>query len=424
MINLIEDKSTLLSFLGGNVNIDLIIPVWSSHRAHPLGNRLSFLYYRQSDGSDGIINFNHIDAKKLDKFDISKIVHVNTLVLDNRYLKTIGLDYEWVYFEENGKPFIFSEVVELVYRGYRNDFKELNDCVPLMKWYEVLKTIPNISTRREWDRKYTSAINLLGRMEGAGVRVVEENFIDSFGFPSNYLRNGFVFTQYNPYTITGRPSNRHLGVNYSALNKSDGSRSNFVSRFDKGTLIQFDYESYHIRLIGKLVGYHFPSGETAHQHLAKWYGISDYNESKGQTFKYLYGGLDDNARQIPFFKKVDEYIKALWKEFIISGKLTTPLYKREITHSRIESPNEQKVFNYLLQALETEVNYGKLRELMKWLSGRRSKLILYTYDAFLIDTHPVEKDEILNSLTTILEKGGLPVRAYEGKNYNDLEVIS
>ena len=116
-MNLIEDKHTLLSFLGGNVNIDLIIPVWSSHRAHPLGNRLSFLYYRQSDGSDGIINFNHIDAKKLDKFDISKIVHVNTLVLDNRYLKTIGLDYEWVSFEEYGKPFIFNEVVESVYRG-------------------------------------------------------------------------------------------------------------------------------------------------------------------------------------------------------------------------------------------------------------------------------------------------------------------
>jgi hypothetical protein len=60
-MNLIEDKHTLLLFLGGNVNIDLIVPVWSSHRAHPLGNRLSFLYYRQSDGSDGIINFNHIE---------------------------------------------------------------------------------------------------------------------------------------------------------------------------------------------------------------------------------------------------------------------------------------------------------------------------------------------------------------------------
>jgi hypothetical protein len=422
MMNLIEDKSTLLSFLGGNVNIDLIIPVWSSHRVHPLGNRLSFIYYRQSDGSDGIINLNHIDAKKLDKFDISKIVHVNTLVLDNRYLNTQGLDYEWVYFEENGKPFIFNEVVESVYRGYRNDFKELNDCVPLMKWYEVLKTIPNISTRREWDRKYTSAIQTLGRLEGAGVKVVEEKFIDSFSFNPSYIKGGGVFTQYNPYTTTGRPSNRHLNVNYSALNKSDGSRELFISRWDGGTLLQFDYESYHIRLIAKLIGYEFPKGITAHQHLADLYGC-DYETAKKITFTYLYGGLDDNARRIPFFAKVEGYIRELYQKFVISGRLTTPLYKREKQFSKIEGATEQKVFNYLLQALETEVNYMKIPKVLDYLSDKKSKMILYTYDAFLIDTHPSERNEILNHLPTVMEEGGFPVRAEEGTNYNNLVVI-
>jgi hypothetical protein len=419
-MNLIEDKHTLLSFLGGNVNIDLIIPVWSSHRAHPLGNRLSFIYFRQINGEDGIINFNHIDAKKLDKFDISKIVHVNTLVLDNRYLKTIGLDYEWVSFEENGKPFIFSEVVESVYRGYRNDFKELNDCVPLMKWYEVLKTIPNISTRREWDRKYTSAIQTLGRLEGAGVKVVEEKFIDSFNFNPQYIkRSGIVYTQYNPYTTTGRPSNRHLNVNYSALNKSDGTRECFVSRHPHGTLLQFDYESYHIRLIAKMVGYEFPKGISAHQHLANLYQC-DYETAKKITFTYLYGGLDDNARGIEFFQKVDEYIKGLYQRFVISGKLTTLLYKREIPFNRIEGANEQKVFNYLLQSIETEINYMKIGEVLEYLEGKMSKMILYTYDAFVIDTHPVEREILLNDIREIMEKGGFPVKCEEGENYNNL----
>lgn len=420
MINLIEDKSTLLSFLGGNVNIDLIIPVWSSHRAHPLGNRLSFIYFRQINGEDGIINFNHIDAKKLEKFDISKIIHVNTLVLDNRYLNTIGLDYEWVYFEENGKPFIFNEVVESVYRGYRNDFKELNDCVPLMKWYEVLKTIPNISTQREWDRKYTSAIKTLGRLEGAGVKVVREKFIDSFNFNEQYLKkNDIVYTQYNPYTTTGRPSNRHLNVNYSALNKSDGSRECFVSRHPHGTLLQFDYESYHIRLIAKMVGYEFPKGISAHQHLANLYGC-DYETAKKITFTYLYGGLDDNARGIEFFQKVDEYIGGLYQRFVISGKLTTLLYKREIPFNRIEGANEQKVFNYLLQSLETEINYMKIGEVLEYLSEKMSKMILYTYDAFVIDTHPVERENLLNDIREIMEKGDFPVKIEEGENYSDL----
>ena len=422
MMNLIEDKSTLLSFLKGSPKIELIIPVWSSHRAHSLGNRISFIYYR-TISEDGIINFNHIDAKGLDKFDITKFIDDNTIVLDSRYISNLGYDFEWLYFEEYGKPFLFNEFAQSLYRGYRNDFKELNDCIPLMKWYELLKTLPNLTLKTEVNKRYSSAIRTLGRLEGAGVKVDREKFIDSFNFSEQYLKkNDIAYTQYNPYTITGRPSNRHMGVNYSALNKSDGSRECFVSRHPKGTLLQFDYESYHIRLIAGLIGYRFPEGITAHQHLANLYGVG-YEEAKLLTFRYLYGGLDDEARKIDFFQKVDEYIKEVYQKFIISGRLTTPLYKREIHFGRIEGATEQKVFSYLLQALETEVNYMKIENVLDFLEGKMSKMILYTYDAFLIDTHPVERDEVLSGVKTIMEKGVFPVRSYEGKNYNDLVVI-
>jgi hypothetical protein len=422
-MKIIENNHILLSFCKNHSPILLMVPIWSSPKAHQFDCSISFLYLRTEE-EEYIINFNHIDAQQCQMIKLDRLANPNTLVLGNRYIGSIGIDYEWAYFEEKGIPFILNEFAEEVYRGYRVDFKELNDCIPLLKWYELLSKMEIIKSDNKWNRQYSQSISLLGRLEGAGVKVVEEKFIDSFAFNPKYLRNGFVFTQYNPYTTTGRPSNRHLNVNYSALNKSDGSRSNFISRFDKGTLIGFDYESYHIRLIGKLVGYDFPSGETAHQHLAKWYGIEDYNESKGQTFKYLYGGLDETARKIPFFQKVDNYIKDLYKKFVISGKLTTPIFEREIPFNRIEGANEQKVFNYLLQALETEINYKKLRELMKWLDGRRSKLILYTYDAFLIDCHSQERNDIIKDITSILERGNFPVRAYEGSNYNNLEVIS
>jgi len=424
MMNLIEDKSTLLSFLKGNPNIELIIPVWSSHRAHPIGSRISFVYYREESGVDGIINFNHIDAKKLEKFELNQLISNTTFVLGSRYINNIGVDYEWVYFEEYGKPFIFGEFVQSVYKGYRNDFKELNDCVPLMKWYEILKTIPKLINNSESNRKYSEAIKVLGRLEGAGVKVVEENFIDSFSFNPQYIKKGgIVYTQYNPYTITGRPSNRHLNVNWSALNKSDGSRECIVSRHPHGTLLQFDYESYHIRLIAGLIGYQFPEGITAHQHLADCYGLP-YEEAKLLTFRYLYGGMDDMARGIPFFQKVEKYISSEYQKFVISGRLTTPLYKREIHFGRIEGATEQKVFSYLLQALETEVNYIKIREVLNYLEGKMSKFVLYTYDAFLIDTHPIERENILNDIREIMEKGGFPVKIEEGENYNNLEVIS
>ena len=417
-MNLIENRDTLHFFVQSNPNIRLLIPVWSSHKAHEWGTHLSFVYYR-TETDDGIINFNHVDASTLPNFPIHKLCNENTLVLGNRYVQSVGLDYEWVYFEEYGKPFNFSEWVETLFKGYRSDYNELNDCIPLMKWYELLKSIPDIQNRKSWYRIYSDSIKELGRLEGAGVQVEEEKFIDRFSFSPKNIYEGKVYTKYNPYTTTGRPSNRHLNVNYSALNKSDGSRECFVSRFDGGTLLQFDYESYHIRLIAKIVGYEFPKGETAHQHLANLYG-TDYETAKALTFKYLYGGLDSLAREIPFFQIVDKYIKEVYQKFVISGVLKTPLYGREIHFTKIEGGTEQKVFNYLLQALETEVNYKKMSDILTQMSGMKSKLILYTYDAFLIDAHPMERDEILKLLPTIMEKGGFPVRIDEGINYNNL----
>ena len=418
-MNLIESNTDLQ--LLNPKDITLVVPVWSSPKGHELMFPISFVYIRTKD-TDFILNFQHIDAGSVSQFPIHKLCNEDTLVLGNRYIQSKGLDYEWVYFEEYGKWFIFNEFAVEVFKGHRSDYIELNDCIPLVKWYEVLKRIPDIQNRQSWYRNYSDSIKELGRLEGAGVQVEEEKFIDSFSFNPSYIRESRVYTQYNPYTTTGRPSNRHLNVNYSALNKSDGSRELFVSRFDGGTLLQFDYESYHIRLIAKMIKYEFPKGITAHQHLADLYG-TDYETAKKITFTYLYGGLDDNARQIPFFREVEKYIRGLYQKFVISGRLTTPLYKREIHFSKIEGATEQKVFNYLLQALETEVNYMKIPKVLDYLSDKKSKMVLYTYDAFLIDTHPSERDEILSHLPTIMEDGGFPVRAYEGTNYNNLVVI-
>jgi len=418
-MNLIESNTDLQ--LLNPKDITLVVPVWSSPKGHELMFPISFVYIRTKD-TDFILNFQHIDAGSVSQFPLHKICNEDTLVLGNRYIQSKGLDYEWVYFEEYGKPFIFNEFAVEVFKGHRSDYIELNDCIPLVKWYEVLKRIPDIQNRQSWYRTYSDSIRELGRLEGAGVKVEEEKFIDSFSFNPAYINGGMVYTQYNPYTTTGRPSNRHLNVNYSALNKADGSRELFVSRFEGGTLLQFDYESYHIRLIAKLVGYEFPKGVTAHQHLADLYG-TDYETAKKITFTYLYGGLDDNARRIPFFQKVEGYIRGLYQKFVISGRLTTPLYKREIHFSKIEGATEQKVFNYLLQALETEVNYMKIPKVLDYLSDKKSKMILYTYDAFLIYTHPSERNGILNHLPTVMEEGGFPVRAYEGSNYNNLVVI-
>ena len=43
------------------------------------------------------------------------------------------------------------------------------------------------------------------------------------------------------------------------MNKDDGSRDRFVSRFEGGKLVQFDYDAYHPRIIGKMVDEPIPT---------------------------------------------------------------------------------------------------------------------------------------------------------------------
>ena len=68
---------------------------------------------------------------------------------------------------------------------------------------------------------------------------------------------------------TGRPSNRFGGLNFG-LNKKDGSRKKFISRYGKeGMLVEMDYDAYHLRLIGEVVDYQFPKG-SVHNHMVNY----------------------------------------------------------------------------------------------------------------------------------------------------------
>ena len=80
----------------------------------------------------------------------------------------------------------------------------------------------------------------------------------------------------------------------------------------------------------------------------------------------------------------------------------------------------QKLFNYLIQAYETERNIEIMEQIQALLSNKASKLILYTYDAFLLDLDESElylKDKI-NKLMR------LPVKMHIGNNYNDMKLLT
>ena len=392
-----------------------IIPIWEDLERHPMTNGLSFLYVRFSN-LDFILPFNHNDCEKLE-IDLSTSNQTKWIWNKKGFLQTnIKVnnlkDVQTSLFFENFKIYPFGDKLEVLTSFYiRMGIRDgLGKSLPIMKWGEVLRGIVG-----EWDIKHTNnwvdetMIPILSDIERKGIQVDREKFFDRWSDNKKSLWFSHTFTEYNPYTITSRPSNRHLGINYGALNKSDGSRDVFVPK--KGKLfLQFDYDAYHVRIIGKLIKYKLPD-TSVHQWLADQYGC-DYGESKGRTFRILYGGVSDEDRKIPFFDKVDKFISKMQNEAVRNGYIQTPK-GRKIPLGWIEKPNAQKFFNYILQATETEFNIEVLSKLKKL---QLPLPILYTYDSFLFEFDDSEV-ETIKLVKSVLESYGFPVKADWGSDY-------
>jgi hypothetical protein len=407
--------------------VSLWYPMWVDNDKHPQNTHISFLFV--STKSDKyIIPQQHTDAVSLSNEEIEGVLNTageKWIFQKKKLLQSFtnvreGLnDVDTAYFLKHGKTIDYSQplqhlVAPLLHKGYKEDIIQ---SIPILKLAEAVepqftKVVKNTTKTYNWYNDIF--LPTLSDIERYGIRVDGKKFIDRWPQAHKQLSSdNLVFTEYNPFTVTGRPSNRHGGVNYAALNKTDGSRDVFVS---DGIFLQMDYNAYHPRLIAKLVKFDAPDGNM-HQWLAEQYGCS-IEESKGITFQLLYGGIDDEFRQIPYFDKVADYIDTLWAETQRNGFLQTP--HREIPLEWIEQPNAQKVFNYLLQAVETEMNVDKMRKILNCIIGSGIEFSLYTYDSFLFDV-PVDVDkEIIKKLKGIIEEGGYPIKANWGKTYGNL----
>lgn len=223
----------------------------------------------------------------------------------------------------------------------------------------------------------------------------------------------FEYCEYNPFTLTGRPSNHFNQINYAALNKEDGSRKRFISRYKDGFLVEIDLSGFHLYLIYTILGEPFP--ENIYETLAKYYPQNV--DPKAYTFKQIYGGIDEQLREIEPFKSILRLQQGIYETYK-QGKLKTFLFDRPIT---IEGLSQTKLFNYMLQNLETEFNARLLNEINQRLINKKTKLILYTYDSFLFDFSLSDGKETLQEIKQIFNE--IPFHLKVGKNYHELKLI-
>jgi hypothetical protein len=315
---------------------------------------------------------------------------------------------------------------------------DLNLVIPLMKHKEAFDNMADelsaIIKNYEPDSAFTSfnddIIGTLGELEKQGIFVDREKYKERYKIDPGH--NGMVWSRYNCYTATGRPSNSYGGVNFAALNQSDGTRKCFRSRYgDDGCMVMLDYTSFHPRIVSHLVQHPVPTDIDIYAYLAKLYfnkkdvDETDIKNAKELTFRQFYGGIEDKYLHIKYLANIKEFTDNQWALFNSQGYVETPVFKRRITAKHISEPNPPKVFNYLLQGVEGELAIPKVKAVLNYLKDKHTKAILYTYDAVLYDFYKPDGMDLILALRDIMSfDGRFPMKAYMGETYDDVTLIS
>jgi hypothetical protein len=427
-----------------------IVPVMDN--CHPAINRPSILFIRNiSTGKTYYFSFEHPDSTlgvdetwvkyefltkfKNRKWALDKKIFNHLIDLPNVY------DANFASHLKDNETFTESEYQTpahfLVHKNSINHNK-INLAIPLLKHKEMFDDIADdvskLIKKYEIDDGFIKfndlIIDTLGKLEKQGIYVDRFMFKERFGIDPG--PPGIVHSQYNVYTSTCRPSNRFGGVNYAALNQSDGTRKCFRSRYGKdGRMIMIDYTTFHPRIICYLTKYNIPIETNIYEYLAKLYfhkkyvDETDIKNAKSLTFKQFFGGVEEQYSHIKYLANLKTFIDEEWKFFKDNGYVLTPIFKRKITNKHIIDPNPPKVFNYILQSVEGEISIPRIKLVLDYLQDKKTKMVLYTYDSVLYDFHKQDGHETLKEIIRIMSFDNmLPTKTYLGETYQDLVLIS
>ena len=443
-MKIIETKAEFDSFLLAGKDCDwIVVPTYCNGERPVYTDSVSVVYvYLINLDEDVMIVFNHTEGLSLSESLLKEFPKENKIFVygKKRFKQFLDqtniIDMNMVEYFYRNQPIeddFETSAHEFFTRTFGN-FNNLNSIIPIVKHIEKAQSITNrfldVYDSFNEDAAFTKynelILDSLFQIEQNGLFTNYEQFKKKFN--EAVLHDNFAYTEYNVYTTTGRPSNRFGGINYAALNKDNGQRTPFVSRFgENGFMLSFDYDAYHLRLLAELVDYQFPENISVHEHLGKFYfqkkelTPAEYSESKSISFKQLYGGIGQDYLSIPFFAKVHEYTQLLWAQYKQDGFIETPMFGRKLFKSFFSEMNAAKLLNYLLQSFETERNMAVIHNILLRTKSYTSKLILYTYDSFLWDFDKRDGAMLIKLIKEELEQNGkFPVKLEIGPDYSNM----
>ena len=438
MFYIVEQDSKLDS-LQRLAKLGLYVDVVSSNDLyHPKLSSTIAVYVRPINSKHGfIIPINHDEGLNVTKDRIygilssaSKLYTVNKKDLLYHFNLQEAIDLSLLYSMVKYDRLEYSRennTLNHFYNKFR-DFPNINQLIPISKLYEScekvyeqVKQVVEYEIPSGFDFYNKTATNVFFLLEQSGIGIHYEAFKKMFT-PRNPLFNtvdNTVLTSYNLYNVTSRPTNAFNSVNFAAIPKSPEHRKCFRPTGDY--FVELDFDGYHLRLLSEQIDYRL-SSDSAHEQLAKIYfnkeeiNEDEYKEAKQTNFHAIYGKISEKWAFLEIFTKIDSYVRELWRRYENDGEILAPISGKPFGRG-LKDMNPQKLMNYVMQSLETSRNILILKEALRFLKDKKTRLVLYTYDALLFDFHKEDGRETLEKLQEILEEGGkYPIKVKYAKD--------
>ena len=408
-------------------------PFYHPKLSTPLG-----IYIRPVEEQQGyILPIDHPDCLNLDQTTVQEIVKGFNKVytLDSKKLLyyfnipgviDLNLLHSMVKFEK-----LDINISVNIINNTNNRFgdrKDLNKLVPITKLYEYyeyvyvnIKNTLDMEIPKGFDFYNNLGTKVFFLLEQSGLRIDYKQFNELYK-PKNPLFNikdNIVYTSFNLYNSTSRPTNSFNSVNFAALPKEEQYRKCFYPKNSR--FLECDFDGYHIRLLADLFNYKLTK-DSAHEQLAKTFlnkesiTQEEYQQAKQMNFQAIYGKIPRELKKLEFFKKIQELIDSLWKDFKEKGVIYNPMSEKPYT-TELKGMNPSKLMNYFVQGLETSRNISILKEVLKYLRSKKSEIVLFTYDSIIVDFDDSDGRQTVDELVSILEQDGkYPVKLKSSKN--------
>ena len=420
MFWLLENTSQLKQFYNKGYD-EIFVEVIPFHDlVHPKLNKVSLVYIRPVKGRKGFIIC---------------IDHSETMSIDKSHILALFKTYKTVYITDQKNFLYYFTINNLVDISFNApEFREVNTnahtffytnhpskldinrLIPVVKHYEKCENIYKQYKEYcyEQNKFYSKISKVFYAIENNGININRKYFDKHFELPNDSfsINNSRIYTSYNLHTTTGRPSNAFNSINFAALGKDNGSRKSFVPR--NNHFLEIDISAYHPTLAAQLISY--PTHpEQIYAEFAKVAKVG-IKEAKELMFRQLYGGIMDKYKFWDYFEQVQDYIDKLWNQYQTVGYINCPVSGHIFHKSKLENVNSNKLFNYVLQNLETSNNVKIIWDILKILKGKNTKLVLYTYDAFLFDMD--ENENLTEDIKQVFDKYKLSIKTKIGHNYD------